>query len=284
MNLFFLQTHWVVAIIGVGILGLIIGSFLNVVIIRYPVMLMQAWRKECVTFLKIADEPEKPADNLIKPRSHCLQCGHALKWFQNIPLISYITLRGRCGYCGTRISAQYWVVELLTAIVTVIVFFKYGISWQTVATWVFSWILITLGGIDWRNKILPDAITLAGLWIGLIVSTQQLFITPVQAIGGAFGGYIFFWIIANLFAKIRRKPGLGYGDFKLLAFLGAWLGPLPLIYVVFLAAVFSLLAAIFLLVRKKIVYDHPLPFGPSLALAGWLTFMFASYFSRWLLF
>lgn len=262
------------SIIAIVILGLIVGSFLNVVIIRYPVLLMRQWRKECLAFLYIPFGLEESGENLWWPGSHCRMCNRHLQWFYNLPLLSFIILRGKCAYCKAPISNQYWIIELLTAAATLIVFLKFGFHARAIAGCFLTWILIVLAGIDWRNKILPDSITLLALWIGLILNLHALFIPIDQAIYGAVFGYLFFWTVGFLFAKIRGKQGLGYGDFKLLALLGAWLGPYALIYIIMIAAGISLLVAIILLFRKKIVYTQSLPFGPSLAFAGWIILVF----------
>lgn len=257
----------------IGIIGLSVGSFLNVVIARYPVMLMQKWGAECREFLKLPASPRAPTLNLAVPRSHCPHCEQRLPFWQNIPLISYFALRGQCGFCQKPIALQYPLIELITALATVAVFIQWGWQIKTIALWLMTWGLIVLSGIDWKTQILPDDITLSLLWIGLLCNIHALFVPLSQAVLGATLGYILLWGVAQLFKLIRKKQGMGHGDFKMLAMFGAWLGVAPLLYLLLMAIFLSLMANLSLLALKKIRLDQPLPFGPWLAMAGWIIFM-----------
>lgn len=272
----FLETHFIISLLLTALLGLAMGSFLNVVIIRYPVMLARSFRAECLQFLKLPAEaaPAQSALNLLMPGSHCPHCLRCLTWRENIPLFSYWQLRGRCAGCREKISIQYPIIEFLTLLATVTIFFHFAFSVQTLFAWLLTWGLIALAGIDWRVQLLPDVITLSLLWIGLLANTQALF-TPIEnAVWSAVIGYVLLWVVAFLFKKIRKKQGMGHGDFKMLAMFGAWLGLLSTLYVLLLAVLLGLIVNISLLLLKKIGRDHPLPFGPSLALAGWVGLLF----------
>ncbi len=271
----------------VGLIGLVFGSFLNVVIVRYPHMLMREWRSECLELLELEPESKpsafNPTFNLIIPRSQCPHCKHRLAIWHNIPLLSYALLRGRCAYCQKKISWLYPLVELITAVTTLFIFFQFGLSFQTIFLCIFTWGLIILAMIDWRNKILPDTITLSLLWIGLIVNIKNTFVTLELAVLGAVVGYLFLWIVTHIFKLIRKKQGMGHGDFKMMAMLGAWLGVFPLLNILIISVFISLTVTLILLAFKKIHRDQPLPFGPYLALAGWLTLMFNNFFLLWLI-
>ena len=257
------------ALLGI-VFGAIIGSFLNVVIIRLPIMLKVEWTHEAKLFLGIESNEEKSI-NIVSPRSQCPDCGTPIKALHNIPLLSYCFLRGRCGHCGSLISIQYPIIELLTAFVTAYFFTVYGISEKTLLSLLFSYCLIVLATIDMREQILPDQITLPLIWVGLGVS---LFFghwaTPEESILGAALGYLSLWSVMYLFKLITGKEGMGYGDFKLNAAIGAWLGwhmiPTVILISSFAGAVIGLLAIAF--------YGHdrrnPFAFGPFLCIAGWV--------------
>jgi leader peptidase (prepilin peptidase) / N-methyltransferase len=260
-----------------SIIGLIIGSFLNVIISRYPEMLRRSWRAECREFLDLPPEPLSPTLNLALPRSQCPHCRHYLRFWHNIPLVSYLLLRGRCGFCRQRISIQYPIVELLTALLTLAVFLQFGWQLKTLALWLLSWSLIVLAAIDWKNQILPDTITLSLLWIGLILNIYLVFTPLGDAVWGAVTGYILLAVVAWAFKLIRKKPGMGHGDFKMLAMLGAWVGTLAMLQILLIAVLLSLVVTLVLLAFKKVHRDQPLPFGPWLALSGWVMVMYGPY-------
>ena len=208
-----------------GMLGLIIGSFLNVVIYRLPVMLEQQWRIQCQ---ELAAEGGTPCAeerlNLLVPRSRCPECGHAIGPMENIPVISYLMQRGRCKHCGTPIPMRYPLVELATALLSAIVAWYYGPTLQTVAALLLTWALVALSVIDYREQLLPDAITLPFLWFGIALSLLTVFTDLKSSVLGAMAGYLALWSVYHLFRILTGKEGMGFGDFKLLAMLGAWLG------------------------------------------------------------
>lgn len=273
---------WTVSLILAGVIGLVVGSFLNVAIARYPDILMRRWRKECREFLELPGPPPTATLNLATPGSQCPRCGKRLRIWHNIPLISYLMLRGRCGFCQQRISPQYPLVELITAVLTLAVFWQYGWSWQALAAGVLTWGLVALAGIDWKVHLLPDDITLTLLWMGLLVNTSGAFASLGQAVWGAAAGYALLWVVAKLFQWVRKKSGMGHGDFKMLAMLGAWLGGAAVLNALVLAVLMSLALNLILLAFKKIRHDQPLPFGPWLAIAGWLTLIFQPMVNVWL--
>jgi leader peptidase (prepilin peptidase)/N-methyltransferase len=264
----------------VFLFGLLFGSFLNVVIHRVPVMLERAWRRECLAL----DGKEPPAEapyNLIVPRSACPACKAPIGALQNIPVISWLLLKGRCRNCSARISARYPVVELLTALLSAAVALKFGFSWTTAAALVLTWFLIALAFIDIDTQLLPDSLTLPLLWLGLLVALvlpvvdgARLPVDLHSAVIGAIAGYLSLWSVYQLFRLLTGKEGMGFGDFKLLAALGAWLGWQMLLPIVIGAAGVGAvvgIAAILLKARDKGV---PMAFGPYLAAAGWLVLMY----------
>jgi leader peptidase (prepilin peptidase)/N-methyltransferase len=259
-----------------GLFGLAVGSFLNVAIYRLPVMMEQTWGKDCREFLKLDDptgsEPDA-AFNLSVPRSRCPQCGHVISALENIPVISYLILRGRCSACGTRISPRYPLVELLTAVLSIVVVWRFGASLQGLAALVLTWVLIALSFIDIDKQLLPDNITLPWLWVGLLLSLFGVFSNPADSIIGALAGYLSLWLVYQAFKLITGKEGMGYGDFKLLALFGAWMGwqPLPLI-ILLSSAVGAIIGGSLMLIRGQ-DRNIPIPFGPYLAIAGWIALL-----------
>lgn len=258
------------ALLGI-VFGAIIGSFLNVVIIRLPIMLKAEWTHEAKLFLGLESNEEKSI-TIVSPRSQCPDCGTPIKALHNIPLLSYCFLRGRCSHCGSLISIQYPIIELLTAFVTAYFFTVHGISEKTLLSLLFSYFLIILATIDIREQILPDQITLPLVWIGLVVSLFfGYWATPEESILGATLGYLSLWSVMYLFKLVTGKEGMGYGDFKLNAAIGAWLGwhmiPTVILISSFAGAVLGLLAIAF--------YGHdrrnPFAFGPFLCIAGWVS-------------
>lgn len=276
----YLQLHIILSAILAAILGLVIGSFLNVVIYRYPKMLKQMWKAECQEFLNQPPSRKPPRFNLIKPRSRCTKCKKTLKSWHNIPLFSYLYLRGKCAYCKTRISPMYPVVETLTAALSVITILRFGVSWVGLAALFFTWSLVALSFIDFKEKILPDTITITMLWLGLFANSFDLFTTPVNAILGALVGYTILWSIAKLFKFIRKIDGMGHGDFKMLAMLGAWLGIGMLLNTLLTAVLIALIISMILLAFKKISKKYPIPFGPYLAFGGFVTLIYGPMLSN----
>lgn len=261
---------------GVGLLGLMVGSFLNVVIHRLPIMLEKSWRRECRDFLELdsdsAAEPDEPY-NLLVPRSRCPHCANLITASENIPVISYLLLRGRCSACHTRISLRYPAVELLTALLSVAVAWQFGMTWQTSAALFLTWSLIVLSFIDTDRQLLPDAITLPVLWGGLLLSLFSVFTDSASSILGATFGYLSLWSVYHLFKLVTGKEGMGYGDFKLLALLGAWLGWTKLPAVVLLSSLVGAVIGMAMIVLMRRDHRIPIPFGPYLAIAGWIALM-----------
>jgi leader peptidase (prepilin peptidase) / N-methyltransferase len=251
-----------------GLLGLVVGSFLNVVILRLPVMLERAWRRDCREFLELPEEPQAAPFNLIVPRSQCPSCGHQITAGENVPILSYLVLGGRCSSCHTPISIRYPLIEAATAAVSLLIALRFGASLQTVAALLFGWSLICLTMIDADRQILPDAITLPLLWLGLVFNSQNLFVSAESAIVGAVAGYGILWLVFHGFRLATGKEGMGYGDFKLLAALGAWLGWQALPTIIILSSAVGATFGLAMISTGKLERSNPIPFGPYLAIAG----------------
>ncbi|MBU6198102.1 MAG: prepilin peptidase [Xanthomonadaceae bacterium] len=268
------------AIACAGVLGLIVGSFLNVVILRLPARLMHAWRTQSREMLELAPSTDDAAPpGIVREPSHCPHCKHPLGAIENIPLLSWLALRGRCRHCHAPISIQYPLVELLTGVCSAIVVWKFGLGWQAGAGLVLTWTLITLAGIDMRTQLLPDQMTLPLLWLGLAQALVPLFVDTHASIVGAVVGYLSLWSVYWLFKLATGKEGMGYGDFKLLAALGAWMGPFALLPIVLLSSLIgAIVGGAFLALRG---HDRatPIPFGPFIAAAGWAWFVFGTELS-----
>jgi len=256
-----------VAIAAAGVLGLLVGSFLNVVIHRLPQMLERGWRAQCAELAGQAPA-EAPAYNLVVPRSACPSCGHRISAVENIPVVSWLALRGKCKACGAPIPARYPIVELLGAALAMVAVWHFGPTAKGLAACGFLWTLLALTFIDADTQLLPDDLTLPLLWAGLFVNLFGLFVPLAEAVVGAIAGYLALWSVYWLFKLIRGKEGMGYGDFKLLAALGAWLGWKALPAVVLLSSVAGAVIGIALMVVHRRDGGTPLPFGPYLAIAG----------------
>ena len=256
-----------------GLLGLLVGSFLNVVILRLPKRLEHDWRSQARELLGHEQNGEVAPPDLVRTGSHCPSCKHKLAALDNIPLVSWLALRGRCRYCGVRISWQYPLVELLTALASAAIAWKLGFGWPLAAGLVFTWILIAASGIDARTQLLPDQLTLPLLWLGLLLSLVSMFVTPTIAIVGAAIGYLSLWSVYWLFKLATGKEGMGYGDFKLLAALGAWMGPMSLLPIVLLSSLIGALVGGTMLALRGQDRSTPIPFGPFIAAAGWVWFV-----------
>ena len=256
-----------------AVLGLLVGSFLNVVILRLPARLAAQWRRDAQEELALAvsDEPLPPG--IVREPSHCPHCQHPLAIADNIPLLGWLLLRGRCRYCRAPISIQYPLVELLTGVLSAIVVWKLGPGWPALAGLVLTWTLIALAGIDFRTQLLPDQITLPLLWLGLLLSLLPMFVMPAPAILGTALGYLSLWSVYWLFKLLTGKEGMGYGDFKLLAALGAWMGPVALLPVVLLSSLVGALIGGTLILLHRHGREVPMPFGPFIAMAGWIWFI-----------
>ena len=263
-------------------IGLSVGSFLNVVIYRLPVILEREWKQQCQEFLEL-EVSEQKKFTLSLPASTCPDCKHKIRFWENIPVISYLFLKGKCSSCGTHISLQYPLVEASTAILSVIIAHHYGVTWQTVTALILTWSLIALTMIDVHKQLLPDNITLPLLWLGIICNMFGLFTDLESSVKGAIFGYLALWSIYHLFKILTGKEGMGYGDFKLLSALGAWMGwkVLPLIVVLssFVGAVIGITMIVFTRHDKSV----PIPFGPYLAIAGWIALLWGDAITKaWL--
>jgi leader peptidase (prepilin peptidase)/N-methyltransferase len=271
---------------SVFVVGLVVGSFLNVVIYRLPIMLDREWRAQAAEVLAepgAAPEPRDPppAFNLLMPRSACPHCKAPIRAWQNIPVVSWLALRGRCASCAAPISARYPVVELFTAIASAAVAWHFGFTAPGLCALIVTWTLIALTGIDIDHQLLPDGITLTLLWGGLMaavligpVTGSGLPVAPRDAIIGAVAGYLSLWLVFHLFRLVTGKEGMGYGDFKLYAALGAWLGWKVLPLVILLSAATGAVVGIVLIIARGRDRQAPMPFGPYLAAAGWLAMLY----------
>ncbi len=272
------------------VLGLVIGSFLNVVIHRVPIMMERQWREQCAELEQPDQAATLPATaaqatnerfNLVVPRSACPACKKPISALQNIPILSYLFLRGRCANCGVRISVRYPIVEALTGILSAAVAWKLGFGWPAAAGLALTWFLVALAFIDIDTQLLPDSLTLPLLWLGLLLSlfapAPGMAPIPVDmrsSIIGAIAGYLCLWSVYHLFRLLTAKEGMGYGDFKLLAALGAWLGWKMLLPTVLIAAAVGAVVGIVMLAARGQKRSTPIAFGPFLAAAGWLMLMF----------
>ena len=273
-----------------AILGLCVGSFLNVVIYRVPRIMELRFRQECQLFLAAdQDAPTDASDTslstpmltLSQPASSCPHCHAKIRWYDNIPLISWLVLRGRCRRCGAPIGVRYPLVELTTALLSVLVVWQFGISIQALTGLMLTWVLIALTGIDFDTQLLPDSLTLPLAGLGLFVNTFGVFVSPVQAIFGYVVGFLCLWVVYKLFLLVTGKEGMGYGDFKLLAALGAWLGVAMLPLIVFLSAVVGSIIGVILL--KRAGESRPFAFGPFIAIAGMVALLFGQDILQWYL-
>ena len=274
-----------------GFIGLLVGSFLNVVIQRLPIMLERQWKTECQAFLN-PEKAESSADknntlNLYVPRSHCLHCQAPIKPWQNIPLISFLLLKGKCSQCKQKISWQYPIIELITALLSILIVFHFGTHWYaTIAALAFVWLLIPLSAIDAKHQLIPDNISLPLLWLGLIANSFNLFSSLQDAVYGAIIGYLLFYAIYWIFKLLTGKEGMGYGDFKLLAALGAWLGWQSIPSLILLSSLLGIIVGVIFIISGKQQRGAPIPFGPFLAIAGILVMLYGndliSYYSSFI--
>lgn len=251
-----------------GLFGLCVGSFLNVVIHRLPKMMEYDWRVQCAELCDQEASPNKPL-SLSKPRSHCPACGHQITALENIPLVSYLLiLRGKCSECGIRISPRYPIVEAFTGLLSAYAAWHFGPTWQMVGALLLLWALVALSGIDLDTQLLPDSITLPLVWLGLGFNLVATYCDLSSSVIGAMAGYLTLWSVFWLFKLATGKEGMGYGDFKLLAALGAWLGWQMLPAIILLSSVVGAAVGITLIVAARHGRNIPIPFGPYLAAAG----------------
>ena len=276
----YLQAYPPAAIAVALVLGLLVGSFLNVVVYRLPVMMERDWRRQCAELdagddaVAAGEEPER--FDLVVPRSRCPSCGHAIRAHENVPVLSWLWLRGRCAGCGARISARYPAVELLTGIMSAVVIWQLGATVAGLGGLLFTWALVAATFIDVDHQLLPDNITLPLLWLGLGFNLGGVYAPLPDAVVGAIAGYGSLWLVYHAFRLVTGKEGMGYGDFKLLGALGAWLGWQLLPVVILLSSVVGAVVGVALISLRRHGREVPIPFGPYLAAAGWLAMLWGA--------
>jgi leader peptidase (prepilin peptidase)/N-methyltransferase len=266
------------------LLGLLVGSFLNVVIHRLPLMMEREEYRYCAELLGqagTASAEPPPAFNLIVPRSRCPSCGHAISAAENIPLLSYVVQRGRCRACGVPISIQYPLIEALSGLLAGVCAWYFGFGWQAGAAMLLSWALIALSTIDFKTQLLPDSITLPFVWLGVGIALFGVFTDLRSSAIGAMAGYLSLWLVYQLFRLLTGKEGMGYGDFKLLALLGAWQGWQYLLAIVIVSSLVGSIVGLSLVLFRGRDHSIPMPFGPFLAAAGWITLLWGDDLIRW---
>lgn len=289
-----LQENMTLALVVFGLLSLCVGSFLNVVIHRTPLMMVAAWRQECSQFMaEQADMPPEhtqplanivaadPSITLSTPASRCPHCAHKIKWYENVPLISWLILRGRCSDCKAAIGLRYPIVELVTALLSMLVIYQFGVSAVGLSALILVWTLVALTGIDFDTQLLPDRLTFPLAGLGLAVNSQGWFVSPTQSIWGLLLGFLSLWVVVKIFYLITKKHGMGQGDFKLLAVLGAWLGPTMLPLIILLSSLLGSIVGIILM--KKQGESRPFAFGPYIAIAGIIALLYGPDIVNWYL-
>ncbi|WP_289047934.1 A24 family peptidase [uncultured Psychrobacter sp.] len=289
-----LQENMTLALVVFGLLGLCVGSFLNVVIHRTPLMMVAAWRQECSQFMaEQADMPPEhtqplanivaadPSITLSTPASRCPHCAHKIKWYENVPLISWLILRGRCSDCKAAIGLRYPIVELVTALLSMLVIYQFGVSAVGLSALILVWTLVALTGIDFDTQLLPDRLTFPLAGLGLAVNSQGWFVSPTQSIWGLLLGFLSLWVVVKIFYLITKKHGMGQGDFKLLAVLGAWLGPTMLPLIILLSSLLGSIVGTILM--KKQGESRPFAFGPYIAIAGIIALLYGPDIVNWYL-
>lgn len=269
------------------VFSLLVGSFLNVVIHRLPIMMEREWQLMALETAN-PDNPEIPEAlqqryNLAIPESTCPQCGHKIRWYENIPVLSYIVLKGRCSGCASPIAIRYPLIELATALLSALVVYLYGFNLIALSAVFFTWCLITLTAIDIDHQLLPDKITLPLIWLGLIVNSLGLFSDLTSALWGAILGYLSLWSIFWLFKLLTGKEGMGYGDFKLLAALGAWCGVSMLPLIILGSSLIGAIVGGLMIATRRHESQKPIPFGPYLAGAGWVALLWGQELILWYL-
>lgn len=263
-----------------GLLGLLVGSFLNVVVHRLPKMMELRWAAECAEFQQEGSEAVSSTAaserfNLLLPRSRCPHCGHAIRWYENIPVVSFLLLRGSCSNCSASISPRYLAVEVSTALMFAWCGWQWGLSGQALAWSAFSACLLALACIDWDTTLLPDDITLPLIWAGVCAAALGLIETSLpDAVWGAVGGYLSLWLVYWAFKLVTGKEGMGYGDFKLFAAMGAWFGWQGLVPMILLASVIGAVVGTVIKYRGELRENNYIPFGPFLAISGLTAMVF----------
>ncbi len=270
-------------LLATGLLGLLVGSFLNVVIHRLPIIMQRDWQSQCDEMNGLSNSQSTETFSLSHPRSRCPHCGHAISALENIPVLSFLMLRGRCKQCKSKISLRYPLIEVLTATLSIVVAWYFGFTIACAAALLMTWALIALTFIDVDHQLLPDTITLPLLWLGLLFNLFGTFTSLHSAVIGAIAGYLSLWLVFHGFKLLTGKEGIGYGDFKLLAALGAWLGWQFLPAIVLLSSLVGAVVGICLMLLKKEQQEEAIPFGPYLAAAGWLALLWGEALNQWYL-
>ncbi|MGM3386082.1 A24 family peptidase [Stutzerimonas stutzeri] len=274
MSLFsFLASHALAFVFCATVLGLLVGSFLNVVVYRLPVMMQREWRMQAREYLELPAKADEARFNLMWPASRCPHCNHRIRAWENVPVISWLALRGKCSSCSAPISYRYPLVELACGVLSGYIAWHFGFTVEAGAMLVLTWGLLAASMIDVDHQLLPDSIVLPLLWLGLILNTQALFAPLTDALWGAVAGYLSLWSVYWLFKLITGKEGMGYGDFKLLAMLGAWGGWQVLPLTILLSSVVGAVLGTITLRMQKAENGTPIPFGPYLAIAGWIALL-----------
>ena len=256
-----------------ALFGLVFGSFLNVVVHRLPVMLERQWRRQCAELAGTAAAVTEEPYSLVRPRSRCPHCGHAIRAIENIPLLSYLWLRGKCSSCGQPIRWRYPAVEALTGLLSFIVAWRLGFGPAALAALLLTWTLVAMAFVDLETQYLPDNLTLPLLWLGLLVNLSGIFVPVSQAIIGAVAGYLSLWLVFHGFRLVTGKEGMGYGDFKLFAAFGAWLGWQQLPFIILAASLIGAVTGLLMILGRGRDRRLPIPFGPFLCAAGWVSMM-----------
>lgn len=262
-------------------LGLLVGSFLNVVILRLPRRLEWQWKRDAREILEIPELYEPPPPGIVVERSHCPHCGHGLSWYENIPLLSWLALRGKCRSCKAPISIQYPLVELLTGLLFLACVWQFGFGWKGFGAMLLTSFLVALSGIDLRTRLLPDQLTLPLMWLGLVAASDNLYMPTKPALLGAMAGYLSLWSVYWVFKQLTGKEGMGHGDFKLLAALGAWTGLAGVLPTILLSSLVGAVVGSIWLAAKGKDSATPIPFGPYLAIAGWISFFWGKDLVGW---
>ncbi|WP_296402449.1 A24 family peptidase [Psychrobacter sp.] len=289
-----LQPNTLWALLTFGTIGLCVGSFLNVLIYRTPKIMMQEWRQGSVELLQsqpdIAQALVEPIAQIVQqdaplslsaPASHCPNCHQRVRWYHNVPLIGWLILGGKCGHCNQNIHWRYPVIEIMTMLLTMLVVYRLGITAQSIVSLLFVWTLIGLAGIDFISHYLPDKLTLPLIAAGLALNSYGLFVTPYASIWGMLLGYFSLWIVVKIFYIFTKKQGMGQGDFKLLAAIGAWLGPGVLLFIILISSLLGSIIGIILLQRRA--ESRPYSFGPYLAIAGIIALLYGNSLLHWYL-
>mgnify|MGYP000335853911 CR=1 FL=1 len=273
LNLYVIATNTVLLTAAALLLGLLIGSFLNVVVYRLPVMMQREWQAQAKEILLVPADTSTPAFNLLLPNSSCPHCSHEIKPWENIPVISYLFLRGKCSNCKALISMRYPLVELACGLLSAFIAWHFGFTWQAGAMLLLTWGLLAMSLIDVDHQLLPDSLVLPLLWLGLIANSFGLFTNLENALWGAIAGYLSLWSVYWLFKLVTGKEGMGYGDFKLLAMLGAWGGWQVLPLTILLSSLVGAVLGLIMLRLRNAETSTPIPFGPYLAIAGWIALL-----------